>query len=222
MCLIVIPAIGIGVTIVTIVGVITVSISQGIAISVTIVCISISLSSGLSISRPLANALDRSVGVGGAIGMTSDTVVQVAIRMTITIGQGIAIAVAVVCISLRLSISRPLTKALGRSVLIGGCSGVVCRIAIVPIGVAIVAILSRGISLRLRLGISRPLGKAPEAGGGESGGRDSGPVRVGVVEGRVGGIVGSVEEARVSLRIRGSRAPGQQGTHNLNTMRGKL
>ena len=150
----------------------------------------------------------------------------ISIRISMAISIRIAVVIAVVSIGLRLSISRPLAKTLGRPGLEGGAGGVESNTGVrgigvaaeVPIGVAVVAIQSGGISLSLslRLSISRPLATAPKAGGGESGGRDSGPVRVGVVKGRVGGIVGSVEEARVSLRIRGSRAPGQQDTQNLN------
>ena len=150
----------------------------------------------------------------------------ISIRISMAISIRIAVVIAVVSIGLRLSISRPLAKTLGRPGLEGGAGGVESNTGVrgigvaaeVPIGVAVVAIQSGGISLSLslRLSISRPLATAPKAGGGESGGRDSGPVRVGVVEGRVGRVVGSIEEARVSLRIRGSRAPGQQDTQNLN------
>ena len=148
----------------------------------------------------------------------------ISIRISMAISIRIAVVIAVVSIGLRLSISRPLAKTLGRPGLEGGAGGVESNTGVrgigvaaeVPIGVAVVAIQSGGISLSLRLSISGPLATAPKAGGGESGGRDSGPVRVGVVEGRVGRVVGSVEEARVSLRIRGSRAPGQQDTQNLN------
>jgi hypothetical protein len=185
-CLPQIPSIGIGVAVITIVAGVTISIRVGISvaismriaisigiritISITIIGISISLSLGFSISRPLANALHRAVGVRGAIRVASYT----------------------------------------RQVAIG------IRMAIVAIGIAIVAIQSRGISLGIS--ISGPLATATEAGGREAKSRDSGPVRVGVVEDGVGRVVGTIEVAGVSLSIRGSVAPSQQDTQNLNKL----
>jgi hypothetical protein len=149
------------------------------------------------------------------------------IRVSIAISIRIAIITIVmrsISLSLRLSISRPLAKTLGRPGLEGGASGVESNTGVGTIGIgvsiaisiriAIVAIQSGGISLRLS--ISRPLGPAPEAGGGCPGGRNSRPVGVGVVDGRVSRVVGTIEVARVSLSIRGSMAPGQQDTEHLN------
>ena len=85
----------------------------------------------------------------------------------------------------------------------------------VAVGIRIAVVTIEGRSIGLRLSISGPLDPAPEASGGEAGGSDSGPVRVGVVEGGVGWVVGPIEVAGVSLSIRGGEAPGQQDTQNL-------
>ncbi len=85
----------------------------------------------------------------------------------------------------------------------------------VAVGIWIAVVTVEGRSIGLRLSISRPLAPAPEASGGVTGARDSRPVRVGVVEGGVGWVVGPIEVAGVSLSIRGGEAPGQQDTQNL-------
>jgi hypothetical protein len=85
----------------------------------------------------------------------------------------------------------------------------------VAVGIRIAIVAIEGRSIGLRLSISGPLDPAPEASGGEAGGRDSRPVGVGVVEGGVGWVVGPIEVAGVSLSIRGGEAPGQQDTQNL-------
>jgi hypothetical protein len=143
--------------------------------------------------------------------------------MAVAISIRITVTVVSISLSLRLGISRPLAKTLGGPGLEGGSGGVGSNtgegtIAIresvaVGIRIAVVAIESR--SIGLRLSISGPPDPAPEASGGEAGGRDSGPVRVGVVEGGVGWVVGPIEVAGVSLSIRGGEAPGQQDTQNL-------
>jgi hypothetical protein len=230
----VISAIGIGVTMVAIMASIAgISISMGVAIAiaisiriaiVTIVMRSISLSLRLGISRPLAKALGRPGLEGGAGGVESNTGVgTIGIGVSIAIGIRIAIvAIQSRGISLRLSISRPLADALDRPVCIRGAIrvasnsiqiGISISMAI-SIRIAVVTIQSRGISLGLS--ISRPLAPAPEAGGREPGSRNTRPVRVGVVDGRVCRVVGPIEVARVSLSIRGCIAPNQKGRQNLN------
>merc|ERR1719222_591212 len=123
----------------------------------------------------------------------SMTVVSSTVTKTITVSMAVSVvSVVSIGLSLGLGISGPLAKTLDRSGSVaGGKSGVssdsktVISNAVGSIRIAVSVAEMTVVSISLSLGIGGPLATTSETGGGCEGSGNSGPVRVGVVKGRV-------------------------------------